>query len=233
MDVLRGLLAGWVVLHHIVGKRASTDCVSVAIARASRARIGAGFLYPQRLCNHEVTSRSAATLVVVSDLARSLAHLSGLFAALAMGAGVYGGMRTIGAARAIRRSEPPGDRSLGAGGGFAPVAHTLLHLFQLHGVVRVVAFLRMWIPAWCTAWSLSTEFQFYVIAPLLCLVLLHRSGNNQACARDGHDHGGDLAELIDAQAISPANVLRYIDLLVLGMIGAIVAGSGLSWQARL
>ncbi len=226
MDVLRGLLAGWVVLHHIV--------------------LASGFdqtVYPWRLLAHH-GQKSVLVFFILSGFAITkslavrpqrwssflIARLWRIYpvylAALAIGAGVWwyadyrGGALFVDLSRLGIEAWAPEE-------GSPRWLHTLLHLFQLHGVVP-----SAWLPHVDTslvapAWSLSTEFQFYVIAPLLCLVLLHRSGSNRLALVLVMTMAVIWPNFIDAQAISPANVLRYIDLFVLGMIGAIALGSGL------
>jgi peptidoglycan/LPS O-acetylase OafA/YrhL len=226
MDALRGLLASWVVLHHVV--------------------IASGFdqnVYPWRLFAHHgqepvlVFFILSGFAITKSLGARPQRWLSFLIArlwriypvyvvALAIGVGAWwyaddrGGALLVDLGRLQIVGWAPDEGSPRA-------LHFLLHLFQLHGVVP-----SAWLPHVDTslvapAWSLSTEFQFYVIAPLLCLVLLREPRGNQLVLALVLTIAVIWPNFIDVTAISPANVLRYLDLFVLGMIGAIALSNGL------
>lgn len=55
----------------------------------------------------------------------------------------------------------------------APAAHILAHLTMLHGVVPDTLFDKMQTSFLAPAWSLSLEWQFYLIAPALIWALQH------------------------------------------------------------
>jgi peptidoglycan/LPS O-acetylase OafA/YrhL len=98
--------------------------------------------------------------------------------------------------------------------------HTSLHLFQLHGVVP-----SSWLPHADTslvapAWSLATEFQFYLIAPLLFIVLENARQANRLLPVSLLLVALIWANCANGSLVSPANILRYVDLFVLGMLGA-------------
>lgn len=63
----------------------------------------------------------------------------------------------------------------------APLAHWLLHLTLLHGVVPDTVLLHSDIVFQGPLWSLSLEWQFYLVAPLL-IGLLPRGGNRLLAA---------------------------------------------------
>jgi peptidoglycan/LPS O-acetylase OafA/YrhL len=226
MDILRGLLASWVVLHHIV--------------------LSSGFdqdAYPWRLLAHH-GQEPVLVFFMLSGFAitRSLhtrpqrwssfliARLWRIYpvylVALAIGAGAWwyadyrGGTLLVDLDRLHIAPWPPAevsDRWL----------HVMLYLFQLHGVVP-----SAWLPHVDTslvapAWSLSTEFQFYAIAPLLCMLLLHKRAENGPVIALLLVIAVIWPNFVDDPSISPANILRYIDLFVLGMIAAITQQSGL------
>ena len=226
MDVLRGLLASWVVLHHIV--------------------LSSGFdpnVYPWRLFTHHgqepvlvlfILSGFAITKSLYGRPQRWSSFLIArfwriypvYFVALAIGAGAWWYADYRGSALFVdlgRLQITPWAPEEGS----PRWLHILLHLFQLHGVVP-----SLWLPHADTslvapAWSLSTEFQFYVIAPLLCLVLLHKRVGNTPAIALLIVIAVIWPNFVNDPSISPANILRYIDLFVLGMIGAIAHQSGI------
>lgn len=63
-----------------------------------------------------------------------------------------------------------------------PLAHTLLHLSLLHGAVSDSVLPHSSIAILGPAWSLSLEWQFYLIAPFFVLALSHRSARYVALA---------------------------------------------------
>jgi peptidoglycan/LPS O-acetylase OafA/YrhL len=226
MDALRGLLASWVVLHHIV--------------------LASGFdqtVYPWRLFAHHgqepvlvffILSGFAITKSLGARPQRWSSFLIARFwriypvyvVALAIGVGAWWSADDRGSALLVDL-----DRlriaAWAPDEGTPRALHFLLHLFQVHGVVP-----SAWLPHVDTslvapAWSLSTEFQFYVIAPLLCLILLRDQRGNTLVLALVLTIAVIWPNFIDVPAVSPANVLRYMDLFVLGMIGAVTLSSGL------
>ncbi len=109
--------------------------------------------------------------------------------------------------------------------------HLLLHLTQLHGLLPG-AFLpgadTTLVP---TAWSLSTEFQFYLLAPALCWLVLPRRGVPRLASWAILAVALVLPDLLRSPLISFANLAGYLDLFVLGILGAITHDG--RWRARL
>lgn len=220
MDVLRGLLASWVVLHHIV--------------LSSGTNLDA---YPWRLFAHHgqeavlVFFMLSGFAIMKSLYAQPQRWLSFLIARfwriypvylialiVGIGAWVYADYRADALFSHLSglgiAPWPPTDVSPGW-------LHILLHLFQLQGMVP-----SAWLPHADTtlvapAWSLSTEFQFYAIAPALFLLLAQARSGNASVIALMLVVAVILSNLINNPSIAPANVLHYIDLFVFGMIGAI------------
>ena len=220
LDVLRGLLATWVVLHHVV-------------------LIG-GFspdIYPWRVFIHHgqepvlVFFALSGFAISRSLWTRPQRWLSFLIARFWRIYPVYLVAMAIGIAVTVYGARQPAlFTDLGAlqilpwqaDEGIPRTAHILLHLGQLHGLVP-----SQWLPHVDTSivapgWSLSTEFQFYALAPLLSVVLLRPWVNGNRLPALALLIVGLWPYFHSNSWIAPANILRYLDLFILGMIGAVM-----------
>jgi peptidoglycan/LPS O-acetylase OafA/YrhL len=219
MDVLRGLLASWIVLHHAV--------------------LSGGFdpnLYPWRLLAHHgqeavlvffLLSGFAIAMSLAGRRQRWTSFLIVRFwriypvylVALAIGLGIcwYAEARgpdlvaDLGRLRVETWSPDEGSPNW---------LHVGLHVLQLHGVVPAAWLPHADISLVAPGWSLSTEFQFYALAPLLLPLLSIRRAGAGIAVGFLVISAGLLGYVVSSPAIAPANVLRHLDLFVLGMLAA-------------
>jgi len=223
MDVLRGLLASWVVLHHVV--------------------LVGGFnpdIYPWRVFVHHgqepvlvffILSGFAITKALQQRPQRWLSFLiarlwriyPAYLAALAIGIAVV--MYTEYHAWLLPTLAGLQITPWAVDEGVPHGPHILLHLVQMHGLTP-----SGWLPHVDTSlvapgWSLSTEFQFYVLAPLLIALLLRPWVTGNVVPGIVLLTAGLWPYFANDPLIAPANILRYVDLFILGMIGAVMHDS--------
>jgi len=224
MDVLRGLLASWVVLHHIVlTGRFNPD------------------VYPWRLLAHHgqeavlvffILSGFAITRSLVNAPQRWSSFLLARFwriypvYVIALGIGAIVCRITLMQDTVFAEFGRLGIEPWEVTEGSPQWLHLLLHLSQLHGVIP-----ETWLPHADTslvapAWSLSTEFQFYVIAPAMCCLGLPRSAPLSLRLPVMLVLAVLVANFLVVPAIAPAGIPRYLDLFALGVAGAMLHSSG-------
>ena len=220
MDVMRGLLATWVVLHHValIGGfspdhypwriliRHGQEPVLVFFALSGFAITRSLWLRPQRWLSFLI--------------ARFWRIYPVYLMALLIGTGVV--LYAQHAPRLFTALTAMGLLPWAADEGVPPGSHVLLHLLQLHGLMP-----SGWLPHADTSlvapgWSLSTEFQFYVLAPLLIAVLLRPWSKGNWLPGILLLIAGLSRYFTHFALIAPANVLQYLDLFLLGMIGAVM-----------
>lgn len=220
MDILRGLLASWVVLHHVI--------------------LVGGFnpdIYPWRVFVRH-GQEPVLVFFVLSGFAitkalqlRPQRWLSFLIARLWRIYPAYLVALAIGIAAVMYAKQSPvllptlaslQITPWSAEEGVPYSSHILSHLVQAHGLIP-----SGWLPHVDTSlvapgWSLSTEFQFYILAPLLVALLLRPWVAGNVVPGLALLTAGLWPYFANDPLIAPANILRYVDLFILGMLGAVM-----------
>lgn len=100
--------------------------------------------------------------------------------------------------------------------------HLILHLFQAHGTVPDSALPYASTSLLPPAWSLSTEFQFYLLAPALSLLIVRAGRWANLVLAVLLVAATCLSAAVGRTGLSHASIAWYLPLFVVGMLGAVL-----------